>query len=97
MYGTDAPNFPVKILSVNKVSEIVTLQNVSEQPVDLTGWKMLSVRGNQVHRGIEGTLAPGEKRYFANTGKKIWNDARSDNGALYDQTGQLISYWRDPS
>jgi hypothetical protein len=91
----DAPDFPVKIAKINKVSEIVTLENVSGEPVDLTGWKMVSVLGEQVQRGIDGMLAPGQKRYFPNLGKKIWRDDQRDDGALYNPDGHLVSYWRD--
>jgi hypothetical protein len=93
---TEVLNFPVKIVSINKVSEIVTLQNVSNEPVDLQGWRMVSVLGQQQHPGIEGVIAPGEQRHFANVGKKIWRDDASDDGALYAPDGQLVSYWNDP-
>jgi hypothetical protein len=94
---TEVLNFPVKIVSINKVSEIVTLQNVSSEPVDLQGWRLVSVLGQQQHPGIEGVIAPGEQRHFANVGKKIWRDDASDDGALYAPDGQLVSYWNDPA
>jgi hypothetical protein len=94
---TEVLNFPVKIITINKVSEIVTLQNVSSEPVDLQGWRMVSVLGLQQHPGIEGMIAPGEQRHFANVGKKIWRDDAPDDGALYAPDGQLVSYWNDPA
>jgi hypothetical protein len=93
----EASDFPVKIARINKFSEIVTLENVSSEPVDLTGWKLISVRGEQEHHSIDGMLAPGQKRYFPNLGKKIWNDDQRDDGALYNPAGQLVSYWKDES
>ncbi len=93
---TTAPNTPVKIRKIDKLSEIVQLENVTGEPVDLNGWRMVSVKGNQTHPGIGGTLAPGEKKFFANTGnKRIWHDTERDDGALYSSDGTLISYWKD--
>ncbi|HEY0607548.1 MAG TPA: hypothetical protein VGD58_31810 [Herpetosiphonaceae bacterium] len=91
----NAPNFPVRIVTVNKVTEVVRLQNVSTAPVDLNGWRMCSFRGAQEHPGIGGTLAPNETRDFPNTGDNIWNNNDSDDGGLYNASGQAISYWDD--
>ncbi len=90
----DLPHFPLKIVSIKKIDEIVVLQNVSQESVDLTGWRMVSVLGSQQHP-LDGSIAPGETRYFPNYGKKIWNDSRRDDGALYNPDGQAISYWTD--
>lgn len=90
-----APEFPLTIEGINKIAEIVTLHNVSGKPVDLAGWKMVSVLGEQRHPGLEGTLAPGEMRSFANLGGKIWRDDARDDGALYAPDGALVSYWID--
>jgi hypothetical protein len=89
-----APNYPVRIVSIDKVGEVVTLRNVSTAAVDLTGWHMCSITGNQEHP-IGGVLAPGETRSFPNTGGPIWNNTTSDPGALYNQSGQLVSYHPD--
>jgi hypothetical protein len=92
----NAPNFPVRIVTVDKRSETVRLQNVSSATVDLNGWRMCSFRGAQEHRGIGGTLAPGQTRDFPNTGEgNIWNNTENDDGGLYNASGQAISYWDD--
>jgi hypothetical protein len=91
-----APNYPVRIVGINKVTEVVTLRNVSAATVSLNGWTMCSIRGNQQHQGIGGTLGPGEQRDFPNTGAgNIWSNDEEDDGALYNQNGQLVSYWND--
>ena len=91
-----APNAPVRIASVDKAAEVVTLQNVSGSPVDLTGWIMCSIRGNQIHEPIGGTLAAGETRAFPYAGSgTIWNNFEPDDGALYNPNGQLVSYFAD--
>jgi hypothetical protein len=88
-----APNYPVKIAGIDDRQEVVTLQNVSPEPVNLDGWIMCSIRGNQRHDGIGGTLAPGEQRSFPYAGiGTIWSNSEQDDGALYNPQGQLISY-----
>ncbi|NTU82903.1 MAG: lamin tail domain-containing protein [Chloroflexales bacterium] len=89
-----APNFPVKIVSIDKRAETVTLQNVSGEALSLDGWIMCSIKGNQQHP-VGGTLAPGETKIFAGPAGNIWNNSERDDGALYNQQGQLISYWPD--
>jgi hypothetical protein len=93
-----APNSPVQIFRVDKQAEIVTLQNVTDQPVDLTGWHMCSFRGSQEFMGITGVLGPYEAKEFANVnGENIWSNENPDNGALYNANGQAVSFWRDPA
>ncbi len=89
-----APHYPVQITAIDKGAEKVTLKNVSPDPIDLTGWRMCSIRGNQQHP-IEGVLAPGEERTFDGTVGNIWNNSEKDDGALYNAEGQLVSYRRD--
>jgi hypothetical protein len=93
-----APNAPVRIVEVVKdtTPEIVRLENVSASAVDMTDWNMCSIRDNQEHDDIDGVLAPGEVRDFPYTGSgAIWDDSRQNDGALYNDEGQLISYWHD--
>jgi lamin tail-like protein len=86
-----APNSPVMIDDIDKGGEIVALRNVSPTTVDLTGWHMCSINGDQEHPGISGLLAPGQVRSFFNGGG-IWHDTQRDDGALYNAAGQLIAY-----
>lgn len=93
-----APNSPVRIAGIFKAStpEVVELENVSNEPVSLDGWQVVSVRAFQIHRGIGGMLMPGERKAFPYTGRgNMWNNRERDDGALYDPTGKLISYWSD--
>jgi hypothetical protein len=90
-----APNYPVRITAIDKSAETVTLRNeTTGDTIDVTGWHMCSVTGNQEHP-ISGSLAPGEERTFPNTGGPIWNNNSSDPGVLYNSTGQLVSYFPD--
>jgi hypothetical protein len=92
--ATAAPNEPVDIVTINKQAETVTLQNVSASPVDLTGWEMCSILGNQ-HHPIFGTLAPGQSQTFSGPAGNIWNNSSRDDGALYNPAGRLVSYFFD--
>jgi hypothetical protein len=88
-----APNYPVRILWVNKETEVFALQNVSDAPVDLRGWVMCSVSDSQRYDAMNVTLAPGEIKRFVFPGAAIWKNEERDDGALYNPQGQLISYW----
>lgn len=94
--AASAPNYPVQLHSVDKKGEIVTLQNVTDQPVDITGWHVCSVRGSQEFLGITGVLAPYEAKEFPNVnGENIWSNENQDDGILYNANGQAVSYWHD--
>jgi hypothetical protein len=93
--ASGVPNFPVKIVGIDKNAEVVTLQNVSSEAVNLDGWTMISMAGGQYHRGIGGTLAPGETRDFPHIGRAIWANTASDPGELRDAQERVVSYWDD--
>ena len=95
-----APNFPIAIGAIDKEAEVVELQNVSGVPIELEGWTMCSIRGNQTHEGIgdQGSVVmqPGAVSRFDYLGEgTIWRNDLCDNGALYDPEGSLVSYWVD--
>lgn len=77
--GPVAPHYPVKIVTADKRGETVTLQNVSPDEIDLTGWWMCSILGNQQYE-IMGTIAPGEIRIFFNARAPIWNNKEPTDG-----------------
>ncbi|MCB0061575.1 MAG: hypothetical protein KDE19_05655, partial [Caldilineaceae bacterium] len=95
--ASTAPNTPIRIVAIDKEAESVTLQNVSVSfPVDVTGWHMCSITGDQEHDGIAGIIAPGAMASFNYSGSgSIWSNSEQDDGALYDVDGNLISYWID--
>lgn len=93
-----APNYPIKIVTVNKVLEFVRLQNLSNAPVNLIGWRMCSINGAQTHTGIRDVMPVGAIGDFPYAGQdSIWINSIRDDGALYDPDGRLISYWFDPN
>jgi hypothetical protein len=73
----------------------MTLRNMTTQDtIALANWQMCSITGNQ-HYPISGTLAPGETRTFPGPVGSVWNNSSPDPGALYNENGQLVSYWFD--
>ncbi|MGC8960341.1 MAG: lamin tail domain-containing protein [Chloroflexia bacterium] len=59
----------VIIKAVNKVAEYVDLENKGDQPQDLTGWRLVSEKGNA------GVIQPGETL-------RVWT--RNPNGGGYN-------------
>jgi Lamin Tail Domain len=94
------PSGSVLIVAVNKAEEYVDIQNGSNTPVDLSGWKLVSVTGSQSCR-LRGVLQPNEiLRVWAGKGDygiscgysfNIWNDNQADAAVLYDAQGQEVS------
>lgn len=95
----------VKITSIGLENEVATIKNFSSKDVDMTGWKLVSVTGNQTFyfpldyvlkagsavKVVSGKGATGDG---VNTLKwttgYIWNND-GDPGALYNSNGQIVS------
>ena len=95
-----APNIPIRIVDILKsaMPEVVVLENVTDNSVDVTNFHMCSIRGDQEHVGIKGVIPPNTTASFTYSGSgSIWNNNEQDDGALYSATGDLISYWVDPT
>jgi beta-lactamase superfamily II metal-dependent hydrolase len=98
-HDINASSKDVKIISVNKVSEIVTIRNEGAADVDMTGWVLVSVKGNQRYTFPSYTLKAGKSVTVASggasgdlfwTSANIWNNSESDPAELYDSQGILI-------
>jgi hypothetical protein len=89
-----APNAPVAIVALDKRGETVTLRNVSPEAVDLSGWRLCSIKGNQ-EVFVGGVLAPGASQAFPSPDGTTWNNSERDDASLYNPSGQLVSYWED--
>jgi micrococcal nuclease len=86
--------------------ETVTLTNGGAGPVDLSGWTLVSVRGNQRYGFPGGTvLDPGASlTIFSGPGAdtagplywttdNVWNNSEFDPAELYDASGGLVDRW----
>lgn len=90
----------VTIENIDLHKEIVTIKNHSNNDVDMTGWKLVSVKGNQVYyfpdnfilkAGASVTVASGNSEGDLKwTKNNIWNND-GDPGELYDNKGNLVS------
>lgn len=90
----------VSIIAVNKPAEYVEIQNFSQTPVNLGGWRLVSETGNQ-SCDLRGTVAPNEVlRIWARRGNPgfdcrfpndIWRDNQADPAVLYNSQGEEVS------
>ncbi len=91
---------PIVIRAVDKKAELVTISNTGTTEIDLTGWVLLSVTGNQSYTFPSVTLRAGQSLTVASggavgdliwTAEHVWNNTSSDPAQLYDAGGNLIS------
>lgn len=90
----------VEIVTVDKPSEFVDLQNTGSTAVNLTGWRLVSETGNQ-SCPLSGVLQPNDLvRVWARQGTpgiscgysfNVWNDDQRDPAVLYNPQGQEVS------
>lgn len=97
-------NEGVIIQNIDKEGEIITIKNNSSSSINLKGWKIVSVTGNQTFVFPDYTLAAGASVTVASGdvsgdliwGKaNIWNNSKSDPGELYDSSGNLVYRYDD--
>lgn len=97
-YAERAPNYPVAILMLDKEAELVILIGRSPTPVNIDGWKLCSMAGQQLHANIfPGITLPfdGSVGIASRADGPIWDDTIRDDAALYDANGSLVSYFVD--
>ena len=101
---TDSSTGLLLITTIDLNAEIVTLTNKNSEVVNLTGWKLVSEKGNQTFNFPTGTTIPEEGTLKIVSGnnaqagpnvlvwtvENIWNN-EGDPGVLYNAQGQLIS------
>lgn len=97
----------VKIIELNKKAEYVTIENTGTAPTDISGWRVVSVKGEQSFVFPSGyTLEPGQQCKltsgdlkgtgdFTMANTTIWNNSSKDPAELYDNSGELIDRYED--
>lgn len=94
----------VIISNIDKKGEIVTITNKSSKDINLKGWKIVSVSGNQQYVFPDYVLKAGASVKVASGNKpgdlvwgeeNVWNNSQSDPGELYDSHGNLVSKYED--
>ncbi|KYH35993.1 hydroxyacylglutathione hydrolase [Clostridium tepidiprofundi DSM 19306] len=95
-------NNKIIIQSIDKVAEIVVIKNNSDRDIDLTGWKLVSVTGNQTYifpkyilkAGVSIKISSGNSKGDLKWSKRnIWNNSKEDDGELYDGLGNLVYHY----
>ena len=88
------------IEKIDKLAEVVTLYNTSLSDIELAGYILVSVTGNQrfvfpayvLRAGARMTVVSDDvKGDLQWTTANIWNNTKYDPGILYDATGKEIS------
>lgn len=101
---TEEPIKDVKILSIDLRQELVVIQNTGHTPVNLSGWKLISIKGNDefvfpenfilkcgdIIKIVSGPEAVEGADTLLWTTKNVWNNS-GDPGVLFDAKGQEIS------
>lgn len=94
----------VVISGLDKIDEIVTIKNNSQEDVDLTDWKLVSLTGNQEyvfpHYILQSedtlTVVSGDIEGDLTWGRaNIWNNSKSDPAILYDNKGNEVFKFHD--
>ena len=90
----------VEIINVDKAAEYVEIQNFTQAPVNLRGWRLVSETGNEFC-ALRGTLDPnevlriwsrrGNPGFDCQLGREIWSDNQADPAVLYNPQGEEVS------
>jgi hypothetical protein len=91
----------VEIISLDKKAEYIILKNTGPEAVDLTGWMILSVRGEQsftfpaFNLELGATVTVGDSArntvdFHWLDGRGTWNNSECDPAELYDDNGNLV-------
>lgn len=95
----------VSIAGVDNQDDRITLRNEGRQAVDVSGWFIVSEKGNQIYVLPQGTeIAPGGELTISSQSseergdlvwpdKKIWHKSKEDRAVLYDVYGREMGSW----
>lgn len=95
-------NKTVAIAEVDNKDDHISLSNTGKTPADVSGWYIVSEKGNQIYVLPEGTtIAPGRELVIGSQSsdepgdltwpdKKVWHKSKEDAAWLYDVYGRLV-------
>jgi len=100
------PSTSIKIIALNKVGEIIRLENVGDTPINLSGCTIISTRGSQQFTFPSYMIKPGEVisigkgqnaivDFYWFKGNGIWNNLKSDPAKLMNDKDQVIDIYKD--
>lgn len=97
----------ISISALDKKAEYIIIKNSSAKVIDLSGWKIVSVLGNQSFTFPAFSLAAGATVKVGDSannsginfhwldGGGTWNNSKSDPAELYDSAGKLVDVYND--
>lgn len=97
----------VAIIKLDKKAEYITIKNNKAEAVDLTGWRIRSVKGDQWFTFPKFSLNSGKEVVVGDSanntnvdfhwldGRGTWNNNEPDPAELYDSAGNLIDKFSD--
>lgn len=97
----------ITIDTLDKKAEYIVIKNSGANAVDLTGWKIVSVQGNQSFTFPAFNLAAGATVKVGDSannsgidfhwldGGGTWNNSKPDPAELYDNSGKLVDVYND--
>jgi hypothetical protein len=95
------------ISELDKKAEYIVIKNTSADTADMTGWKIVSVLGNQTFTFPDFRLVSGASVKIGDSannsgidfhwldGGGIWNNSKSDPAELYDANEQLVDRYEN--
>lgn len=96
-----------KIQELDKKAEYIVIQNTGATELDMSGWVIVSVKGNQRFTFPEfelnagGTVKVGDSdknpdvNFHWLDGRGTWNNSESDPAELYNKAGELVDRFND--
>ncbi|CAH2213100.1 LTD domain-containing protein [Tepidibacter aestuarii] len=104
---TNTTSKELMITALDKKAEYIVITNSGSKPVDLTGWKIVSVRGNQSFTFPKFTLDSNSSVKVGDSAKNsdvelhwlddkgTWSNSKSDPAELYNTKGKLVDRFDD--
>ncbi|MDM8534303.1 lamin tail domain-containing protein [Clostridiaceae bacterium HSG29] len=97
----------ITITELDKKAEYIVIKNTGNKSVDLSGWRILSVRGEQSFTFSTFTLNSNTSVKVGDSaknsdvdfhwldGRGTWNNSKSDPAELYNAKGELVDRYDD--
>ena len=105
--GRWAPPVAGLAMIVDKTAETVVISNNGDAPVELAGWQLVSLRGDQaveipagtvLDPGAALTVASGSSQGDIAFGQRhVWHNEFRDSAELRRPDGRVALYWDDPA
>lgn len=89
--------------AITPEDDLLTLQNSSDEAIDLSGWILFSSKGEECVRFPEGSVLPARGTFTVGTRatsaavdwkideKRLWHKSKYDQAQLYDLSGSLAA------